>query len=304
MSNVLQPCKKNKCKSNNPSGMAKIYICKCRYISTFTKGCGFPAVILVTGLGERADNWMTTNDPNEISVFEGVSKFTKVLAYDRPGTLTIYDYCYCTSRSSPIKKLATVKDSAKDLNLLLINSGIEPPYILVGHSLGGPIIRLYGSKYPENVAGFVFVDALSENLTDNLTKKELSNFEKLNDPKTQGRPEGSENTFYTSAVIPSLKCIKTPKVPTVILTADIPPITEEDIISGNLPPFVTKKFVDDLWNAQLIAQNKLAKKFPCAKHITETNSAHYIHIYQPKLVICSIKKVYKAYLEGKKCFKK
>jgi pimeloyl-ACP methyl ester carboxylesterase len=292
MSNVLQPCKKSRCKSNDPSGMAKIYICKCRYISTFTKGCGFPAVILVTGLGERADNWMITNDPDEISVFEGVSKFTKVLAYDRP------------SRSSSIKNLATIKDSAKDLNLLLINSGIEPPYILVGHSLGGPIIRLYGSKYPENVAGFVFVDALSEDLADNLTKKELSNFEKLNDPLAQGRPKGSENTFYTTAVIPLLKCIKTPKVPTIILTADIPPITEEDIISGKLPSFVTQKFADDLWEAQLIAQDKFAKKFPCAKHITRTNSTHYIHVYQPKLVICSIKKVYNAYLEGKKCIKK
>ena len=307
---ILVACSKKQCKNkcNNQCKCqieAKIYLNNCRYIYTIISGHGNPTIVLVTGLGERADNWTITNNPNEISVFEGASKYSTVLAYDRPGTLTIFDNCYCKSRSSPIKKLATIKDSAKDLNLLLLNSGREPPYILVGHSLGGPIIRLYASKHPENVAGFVFVDALSEDLGDNLTKKELINFEKLNDPTSQGRPDWAENTFYMKAVVPLLRCSKPlPKVPTIILTADIPPITSEQINSGTLPPFVTQKFADDLWNAQLLAQDKFAKKFPCSKHITETNSSHYIHVYQPKLVICSIHKVLKTYLAGKKCTNK
>ncbi len=305
--NGLHSCTKKNCKFNcSCKTEKKIYIDDSRYIATYSSGHGNPAVILVTGLGERADNWMITNNKNDTSVFEGASKYTKVLAYDRPGTLTIFDNCFCTSRSSPIKKLATIKDSAKDLNLLLINSGIKPPYILVGHSLGGPIIRLYASKHPNKVAGFIFVDALSENLQDYLTKKNLQLlFEELNDPQKQGRPEGSEKTFYTEAVVPLLVCSNSPpKVPTIILTADIPPITSEDVLSGRFPPFITQEFADDIWNAQLLAQDKFASKFSCSKHIINTNSSHYIHVYQPKLVICAIKKVLEAYLANKKCMRK
>ena len=295
---------KNRCKDKCRCGVeVKIRITDCRYIYSNWAGHGNPTIILVTGLGERADNWMTTENPNDISVFKGASKYSKVIAYDRPGTATIFGNRFCPSRSSPRKTLATIKDSAMDLHLLLKKSGRKPPYILVGHSLGGPIIRLYASEHPKNVAGFVFVDALSEDLGNYLTEEQLANFELLNDPVTQGRPPWAEQVFYSQQVVPLLRSSKPlPKVPTIILTADIIPITSEQILSGMLPPFVTQEFVDALWKAQLLAQNDFAAKFPCAKHITNTNAGHYIHLEQPELVIRSIKKVLKAFLADKVCF--
>jgi hypothetical protein len=50
------------------------------------KGNGRPTVILVTGLAERADDWMITTN-NKQPVFQGVASFTTVCSYDRPGTV-------------------------------------------------------------------------------------------------------------------------------------------------------------------------------------------------------------------------
>jgi pimeloyl-ACP methyl ester carboxylesterase len=75
------------------------------------------------------------------------------------------------------------------------------------------------------------------------------------------------------------------------LTADLPPISPEDVKSGAFPPFVTVEFVNALWSAQIAAQKSLAKLFPSARHITDTNSRHYIHLEQPQLVVDAIREV-------------
>jgi len=171
------------------------------------RGSGSPTVVLVTGLGERADNFMTLPNPGpaDRAVYPAVAQFTRVCAYDRPGTATGTASGWALSRSTPVQRLATVKDSADDLNLLLEASGERGPYVLVGHSLGGPIIRLYAADHPASVAALVLDDGLSEDLGDGLTPEQLANFEKLNDPAAQGRPPGSENTLFSAGVVPQLR---------------------------------------------------------------------------------------------------
>jgi pimeloyl-ACP methyl ester carboxylesterase len=270
-----------------------------RSIHMECRGSGGPTVILVAGLGERADTWMATSDDpssSEGSVFPGVAGFTRVCAYDRPGTATAGEAGLEPSRSTPVAQPATVGDSAADLDRLLVASGEPGPYVLVGHSLGGPIVRLYAAAHPAEVAGLVLEDALSEDLGDGLTAAQVASFEALNDPVSQGRPAGSEESFYTAAVVPLLRAAPpAPEVPTVILTADQWPFTAEVIDSGRasgaIPEFVTLEFTDALWTAQLAAQNKLAAMFPGAEHVTETHAGHYIHLDNPMLVITSIRDV-------------
>jgi len=133
---------------------------------------------------------------------------------------------------------------------------------------------------------------LSEDLGDGLTPLQLANFEKLNDPAFQGRPPGSENTFYSAAVVPQLRAAQSPpQVPIIVLSADTWALTKEAIDSGNLPPFVDQAFSDALWASQLAAQDKLAAKLPGAKHITETHATHYIHLDNPQVVIDAIREV-------------
>ena len=258
------------------------------------RGTGSPTVVLVAGLGERVENWsMTTADPesSEGSLFPGVEGFTRVCAYDRPGTggsETGPD----ASRSTPVAKAATIADSAEDLDALLTASGEAGPYVLVGHSLGGPIIRLYAPAHPDEVSGLVFDDALSENLADGLTLAQRADYAILNSPESQKRPVSLERDLYEEAVIPMLNAAApSPEVPTIILTADTWLITDEAIESGALPDFVTKNFSDDLWAAQLAAQDKFAAKFPWAEHITDTDAGHYIHNDNPQLVIDSIRDI-------------
>ena len=258
------------------------------------RGSGGPTVVLVTGLGERADNWMITSEdaPSHEPVFPGVEGFTRVCAYDRPGTSTATEGGLEASRSTPVAEAATVADSAEDLDAMLTASGEPGPYVLVGHSLGGPIVRLYAAAHPDEVAGLVLDDALSEDLADGLTPAQNADYAVLNSPESQGRATDQERDLYREAVVPLLRAAPpAPEVPTVVLTADRWPITAEAIASGVFPEFVTQEFSDALWAAQKVAQDKLAAKFPGAEHITETHATHYIHLDNPQLVIDSIRDV-------------
>jgi pimeloyl-ACP methyl ester carboxylesterase len=55
-----------------------------------------------------------------------------------------------------------VEQTVDDLHLLLQKAGVRPPYVLVGASLGGMFVRAYQRRYPEQVAGLVFVDSVHD----------------------------------------------------------------------------------------------------------------------------------------------
>jgi pimeloyl-ACP methyl ester carboxylesterase len=171
--------------------------------------------------------------------------------------------------------------------------------VLAGHSFGGDIVRLYASAHPSAVGGLVLVDALSEDLPDGLTPKQEALFEEIN-----AAPPGSHREdLDTSATFKQLReSPPAPRVPTVVLTADRPqlPLTKEALAKGQYPAGVDQEFTNDLWASQLAAQEKLAKKFPGAEHITDTNSSHYIQVYNPQLVSDSIRRVVEAERDGEK----
>jgi pimeloyl-ACP methyl ester carboxylesterase len=85
-----------------------------------------------------------------------------------------------------------------------------------------------------------------------------------------------------------------------VLIADRPQLTREVLAKEQLPAGVDQEFADALWAAQLAAQEKLAKKFPGAEHITDTNSTHYIQLENPQLVSDSIRRVVDAKRDGAK----
>jgi len=122
------------------------------------KGTGSPVVILEAGLRNRADIWSVKPDAGE-AVFSQVAAFTRVCAYDRPGTTLGTDQF---SRSDPVAQPRTAADAVADLHALLGAAAIPPPYVLAGHSTGGLISRLYVSAYPKEVVGLVLVDAIPE----------------------------------------------------------------------------------------------------------------------------------------------
>ena len=108
------------------------------------RGFGAPTVVLDAGLGVASDSW--------VLVQPEVAEFTRVCIYDRAGV----------GQSDVGPQPRTSKQIATELHALLNHSGVEPPYVLVGHSFGGLNMRMYASAYPDEVAGMVLVDASHE----------------------------------------------------------------------------------------------------------------------------------------------
>lgn len=107
-------------------------------------GSGKPTVVFDAGMGCHSLDWALVQPE--------VAKFTRVCSYDRAGN--------GWSEESPLER--TSLNIAEELHTLLVNAGEKPPYILVGHSFGGPNVLLYASKYPEEVAGIILVDSSHE----------------------------------------------------------------------------------------------------------------------------------------------
>ena len=105
-------------------------------------GSGSPTVILEAGLGEPAAMMAGWIQP-------GVASSTRVCAYDRAGE----GWSDLAPSSRDGLAIAT------DLHTLLNRAEVDPPYVLVGHSSGGPYVEVYAARYPAEVAGMVLLDA-------------------------------------------------------------------------------------------------------------------------------------------------
>jgi pimeloyl-ACP methyl ester carboxylesterase len=262
-------------------------------------GTGSPTVVLVSGLNDSAQAWdslpESAQSPSNVStssaaspasgaagtvtVYEGVSRFTRVCAYDRPGT--------SDGRSTPVPQPTSAQTSADDLEKLLAAAGEAEPYVVVGHSYGGPIARLFVSDHPDQIAGLVLVDGLSEDIDAGLTPQQQNLLLELN-----AKPAPEAETFDLQTVFTQLRQAPAPPdVPVIVLTADAPQLTPEMLASGQLPAGVDKQFADAVWAAQTAAQSMLTAKFAHAKQVTNTHSDHYIQVNNPQLVIDSIREI-------------
>jgi pimeloyl-ACP methyl ester carboxylesterase len=107
-------------------------------------GRGSPTVIVEAGLGDFSFDW--------ILVQERVSKSARICTYDRAG--------YAWSDPGPIPR--TFGQINLELHDALARLDERGPFVLVGHSFGGPVIRNYAATYPTEVAGMILVDAAFE----------------------------------------------------------------------------------------------------------------------------------------------
>lgn len=123
------------------------------------RGAGSPVVVIVAGMRASAEDW-TKAEPSKLNVFSELARLTRVCAYDRPGTPVGEK----PSRSDPVRQPVTAGDAVVDLNALIVAAHIATPFVIVGHSYGGLIARLYAMTYPKDVNGMVLVDTLSEGL--------------------------------------------------------------------------------------------------------------------------------------------
>jgi pimeloyl-ACP methyl ester carboxylesterase len=115
-----------------------------RTLNIHCTGVGTPTVIFVSGRTAPGYVWTP--------VQRGVSAFTRSCWYDRADI----------GWSDPGPDPAWGDAAARDLHRLVRAAGLEPPFVLAGHSFGAHIIRLYHHAYPGEASGIVFVDAAHE----------------------------------------------------------------------------------------------------------------------------------------------
>jgi pimeloyl-ACP methyl ester carboxylesterase len=107
------------------------------------RGTGGPTVVLFNGMGELSASWARITDQ--------VSATTRVCAYDRAGQ------GWSDDADAPQDGVT----AATELHTLLAAAGEPGPYVLVGHSIGGPYALTYAARYPDDVAGMVLLDSSS-----------------------------------------------------------------------------------------------------------------------------------------------
>ena len=126
------------CSSRIP---ARVEIVDGHQVEIATAGTGGAAtVVFESGLGEDWTHW------DEVA--SEVARHTRIFAYSRPGT----------GASGPVTTSRDPKTIVEELRALLASQGYAPPYLLVGHSMGGAYMELFAKSHPDEVAGAVLVD--------------------------------------------------------------------------------------------------------------------------------------------------
>jgi pimeloyl-ACP methyl ester carboxylesterase len=184
-----------------------------------------------------------------------------------------------------------------DLHALLAAAAIPGPYVLVGHSSGGLVARLYASEYPDEVVGMVLLDSTHEDVwlrfQEALTPDQWQVFEALTvDQKEKQEVYPDVERWYTAPladdattgqVRQAMKEAPLHPMPLVVLAHGIP---FGDAFPG-WPSEKMEAIMSDL-------QEDLAKRVPNSRLAVASESGHNIHQDQPELVIDAIRDVVEA----------
>jgi pimeloyl-ACP methyl ester carboxylesterase len=246
-------------------------------------GAGSPTVILEAGAG-GGGNACSNVQPE-------VATFSRICSYDRaniPG-----------GASDPAPKPRAAGDVVADLHAAPTAAGVPGPVILVGHSDGGLFVRLYASRYPDEVVGMVLVDAVSEELDagglillkELLTQDQWSQYQVALEQQARApfvaRVDDEQVDMAASYAEMRATLADSPFRPIrlFVLTHGVadPPSP------GEPPAFAQAK--ERVWQE---LQQELARLAPNAKHLIVRDSGHIIQEEEPDVVIDAIRQVVEA----------
>lgn len=269
------------------------------------QGTGNPTVVMDAGTGTTGLYWSLVQPE--------IAKSVRACVYDRAG--------YGWSEKSPQSR--SISTMVNELHSLLTNANVAGPYVLVGHSLGGIIIRHYAQNYPQEVVGMVLVDSAQEQQFQRFPQEIVA-------ATNQGLSESRRLELLVATGLPALNPSQVPlesKLPVAaaeayralvlanpnhLVTArgEIETLergeTEPVKTLGDLPLIVLSHghFDPETLGADISAevadqyekvwqelQVELAALSSNGKRIVAEGSGHNIHLDQPELVINAIQDV-------------
>ena len=225
--------------------------------NTLIKGTGSPTIIFESGLGTPLNNWE--------SIQTSISKNYKTIAYDRRGI----------GQSPSTDNPRTIENLVKDLDILISQNKIDGPIILVGHSLGGHIVRKYQESFPTKVAGLFLIDPTNEYVYEEV-------FKQMSPESADSMKTAWDNSYKKQPIGVYNEWKEVYNIDKIMRNNPLPkdiPITI--LVSYQENSFNTKK------NIQI--RKKLSsdwkKNKPNVKILNTTKSGHYIHLGEPEWVI-------------------
>jgi pimeloyl-ACP methyl ester carboxylesterase len=216
-----------------------------------------PAVILEGGFGTGIASWST--------VQRDIAKFTQVVSYDRAGL----------GQSDAGPKPRDAKQIATELHSALQKAGIKPPYVMVGHSFGGPFVRVFAKMYPNEVAGLVLVDP-SQEAFHLWTKTNPPPGFKEEVAKMAEAPAGVRDEF--AAIDATYEQARAARIPAGIAVTLITATQDESM------PAEARK----VWTEK---HKEWIEKVPGGKLIIAEKSGHFVQAQEPVLVVNAIREL-------------
>lgn len=237
------------------------------HLDVIRAGNGTPPVVFVGGLGDALDEWT--------KLIASIAQFSTVVSYSRGGL----------GRSEPGPSRHTAKDAVVELHALMDKLQLRPPYILVGGSYGGILVRLFTSIYPNEVAGLVFVDASHEEQVKRygqLDPKYPEQFrvvfeEKARADKGAEADEDRESMRIQAAgAVEGMKPL--PDIPIAVLTSMQIPASAQ-YVNQTARGYEAWRTMHDEW----------FRRSSNGMHIVTSRSGHHIQDDEPQLVIEAIR---------------
>jgi pimeloyl-ACP methyl ester carboxylesterase len=239
-----------------------------RRLHAVVYGTGGPTGVLVSGFQAP----QAYRNP----LVEGIAEVTTAVTYDRAG------YGKSERGGLPVDG----RQSASDLHVLLGKLGVPKPYLLVGHSYGGRVVRLFASAYPSETAGLILEEASHEDLPEAqleaLTGRDRETLAAMIAPYRTAVPDPVTETDYMAATVEQLRRSgPLPRVPLVVITSASR--------GSGLPPVFSPEGQAKLDDAAAAMQKKLVLLVPGAEQIFVEGAGHNVHLDKPEAVLVPIR---------------
>ena len=239
-------------------------------------GSGSPTLILDHGQGTDRHTW----DP----IWSDLTLLTRTCRYDRAGR--------GDSEQGPVPTSSL--QIVQNLHQLLDTTGVEPPYVIVGHSFGGLNAQLYAGTFPEQVEGLVLLDpssrfyypsALSdaELPSDPVERRMLQDFLTYSEALAFSYVASPEGVDWKLSYQEATRVATLGDLPLYVLTAGDRTWTAP----AYFPPTLKNRLAD-LW---LDAQNQIVALSSRSTHVIVERAGHFVHWDRPDAVLEAVESV-------------